>query len=193
MSFRILRQVPLLQARYAQYQQWLNLSPQERQQRYAAVTTEADRASHSRRDGFVISFNTAGSTAVYLKTKILSDTQGSAGAALAGVVRGIVSTANRVRPDLAGVTDPVQINARKYKFAKLSLTTVSQDTSSGTSRITGVTYRKPDVDSCTSNFGGSTAGETYQEAVTAISEIAAFNTHLNGNGGKNRAKFTPEG
>ncbi|MDB9372798.1 hypothetical protein [Nodularia sphaerocarpa] len=193
MSFRILRQVPLLQARYAEYQRWLALTPQARQSAYAQVTVEANRASHSRTPGYCISFNTAGATEVYLKTKILSPQQEGAGNALAGVVRGLVASRVQTTAQFRELTNPLSIEVKKYKFAKLALTTVTSATTQGDSRITGVRYRKPDVDTATSNFGGLSGTETFQAASTAISGETAFTGHLNAANFKNRAKFTPEG
>jgi hypothetical protein len=193
MSFRILKNVPILQARFAEYQKWVNLSPEAKQNLYATKTVEADRAKHARTDGYVAAFNTPNNTLLYLKTRILAPTQSGAGSNVANVCRGLVDGPTMTAAEFAALTNPASVTGRKYPFAKLALTSVSVNTTPATSRITSAKYRKPDVDTASSPFGQKTGGQDYNAAVTEIRALSAFSTFVNQNDGKNRAKFTPEG
>jgi hypothetical protein len=95
--------------------------------------------------------------------------------------------------DFAALTTPIVIESKRFKFAKLTFTSVIPGTTKKNSRITGAAYNKPDVDSVSCAFGQNAGGQAYDAAVLAIKGETAYATFLNGNNGKNRARFTPEG
>jgi hypothetical protein len=189
MGFRDLNRYPAMKAKYDAYKAWQDQTPEQRQTSYAAVTVEADRVKPEKVDGFVCPFNAAGASLIYVPAKLISTTQSGAGAALAGILKGIVDEFTFAAVPENGLS----IAQKGYKFAKLTLTTVVPSTTKSKSRITGTLYNKPDVDSVSSPFGQKTAAQTYDAVVALIKAKTAVTTHGNGNGGKNRVKFTPEG
>lgn len=194
MSFKRIRQYPALKTRYEEYKKWEDQTPAQRQASYASKTIEAERAKHSRDSGYVSPFNTPNTERVYLITKILAPSQTGAGSAVANTLRGLLSDYTLTNQQFAALSgNKVVLPGRKYRFAKLTITSVSTTTSSQTSRITGASYKKPAVDSATSPFGQKNAAQNYSAAVTEIQGIAAYASFLAGNNGKNRARFTPEG
>ncbi|MBE9054170.1 hypothetical protein IQ243_28020 [Nostocales cyanobacterium LEGE 11386] len=194
MSFKRIKQYPALKAKYDQFKLWEDQTPAQRQASYASKTIEAERANHSRVEGYVSPFNTPNTERVYLLTKILSTTQNGAGSTVANTLRSLLSDYTITGAQFTALAgSPIVLPGRRYRFAKLTITSVSTTTTTQTSRITGASYKKPSVDSATSPFGQKTAAQNYSAAVTEIQGIAAFNTFLAGNNGKNRARFTPEG
>lgn len=193
MGFRDLQRYPLQKARYDKYKDWLDSTPLERQQKFAAVTDETKRARAETEPGYVSPFGTAGNTKIYLPARLIKDGQTGPGSAVAGILRGLLAPYTSTLTEFAALTTPIEIDAKKFKFAKLTLTNVVPGTAKKPSRITGAEYKKPDVDSVTGVFGQTTGGQPYDGAVLGIKGIAAFATFLEGNNGKNRYKFTPEG
>lgn len=197
MSLRRLRNFPILQSRYTEYKKWEDMTPAQRQAAYATVAPSNQRARYNREQGFVSVFNSANATRVFLTGQILAASQSGTGAALGTIVRGIASDYTETQAEFGALAgNPIALPGRKYPFARISLTTVvpsTSETATNVSRITGARYRKPSVDTCTSIFGQKTGAQTYNEAVAEIRGIAAFITHMNGNNGKNRSRFTPEG
>ncbi|MDM9580913.1 hypothetical protein [Nostoc sp. GT001] len=193
MGFRDLNRYPLQKARYDKYQAWLNSTPQERQQKFAAITDETKRAKAEKIDGYISPFGTAGTTKIYVPAQLIKSDQTGQGSGVANVLRGLLASRTTTASEFALLTTPIKIDAKKFKFARLTLTTVVPGTVKKASRITGVEYKKPDVDSVTSPFGQGTGGEAYDAAVLAIEETTEYVTFIEGNGGKNRVRFTPEG
>jgi hypothetical protein len=193
MGFRDLQRYPTMKARYDKYKIWLDASPEQRQTMYAAITDETKRAKTEKESGYVSPFGTAGSTKIYIPAKLIKSGQTGQGAGTAEVLRGLLNNYTTTIAEFAALTTPAVINAKKFKFAKLTLTSVTPATQKKNSRITGAAYKKPDVDSITSVFGQNTGGQAYDAAILAIKGDAALTTFLNGNGGKNRYRFTPEG
>lgn len=193
MGFRDLQRYPQQKARYDKYKEWLDATPLQRQQKFAAITDETKRARAEKEAGHISPFGTAGTTKIYLPAKLIKDGQTGQGAGTATVLRGLLASYTTTATELAALTTPILIDAKKFKFAKLTLTTVVPGTLKKASRITGAEYKKPDVDSVTSPFGQNAGGQDYDAAVLAIKGESAYATFLGGNGGKNRARFTPEG
>jgi hypothetical protein len=193
MGFRDLNRYPLQKARYDKYKAWLDSTPLERQQKFATVTDETKRARTEKESGYVSPFGTAGTTKIYLPTKIIKGGQTGQGSGVAEALRTVLAPYTMTLTEFGALTNPLVIEAKKFKFARLTFTAVVPGTVKKASRITGVEYKKPDVDSVTSPFGQTTGGQPYDGAVLGIKGIGAFATFLAGNGGKNRARFTPEG
>jgi hypothetical protein len=193
MGFRDLQRYPLQKARYDKYKEWLEATPLQRQQKFAAITEETKRAKAEKEAGYVSPFGTAGNTKIYLPTRLIKDNQTGQGSGVANVLRTLLANYTTTATEFAGLNTPILIDTKKFKFAKLTLTSVVPATTKKPSRITGAEYKKPDVDSVTSPFGQNAGGQEYDAAVLAIKGEAAFATFLEGNGGKNRARFTPEG
>ncbi|MHC5735084.1 hypothetical protein [Nostoc sp.] len=193
MGFRDLNRYPLQKARYDKYKAWLDSTPLERQQKFAAITDETKRARAEKEAGYISPFGTAGTTKIYLPARLIKSGQTGQGSGVAEVLRGLLANYTTTATEFAALTTPIEIDAKKFKFAKLTLTSVDPATVKKASRITGVEYKKPDVDSVTSPFGQNAGGQDYDAAVLAIKGESAFATFLAGNGGKNRARFTPEG
>lgn len=193
MGFRDLQRYPAQKARYDKYKIWLDAPPEQRQKMYAAITDETKRARAERESGYVSPFGTAGTVKVFLPAKLIKSGQTGQGAGAAEVLRGLLNNYTTTATEFAALTTPVVINSKKFKFAKLTLTSVVPGTVKKNSRITGAEYKKPDVDSVACAFGQNTGGQAYDAAVLAIKGETAYATFLNGNGGKNRARFTPEG
>ncbi|MEH2066979.1 MAG: hypothetical protein V7K47_02205 [Nostoc sp.] len=193
MGFRDLQRYPLQKARYEKYKLWLDSTPVERQQKFAAITDETKRASAEKEPGYISPFGTAGTTKIFLPARILKDGQTGQGSGVATVLRGLLANYTTTSTEFAALNTPILIETKKFKFAKLTLTTVVPSTTKKPSRITGVEYKKPDVDSVTCPFGQNAGGQDYDAAVLAIKGESAFATFVDGNGGKNRFKFTPEG
>ncbi|WP_427159404.1 hypothetical protein ACQFX9_25800 [Aliinostoc sp. HNIBRCY26] len=192
MGFRDLNRYPAQKARYDKYKEWLESTPEQRQAKFAAITDETRRARAEREIGYVSPFGTAGNTKVYLPTRIIAAQQSGSGAGVATTLRGLLANYTLTGDDFQALNNPILIEARKFKFAKLTLTSVVAGTKRA-SRITGATYSKPDVDSVTCPFGQNTAGQDYDDAVVAIKTDSDYANFLQGNGGRNRARFTPEG
>nr|WP_322711323.1 hypothetical protein [Nostoc sp. ChiSLP03a]MDZ8212533.1 hypothetical protein [Nostoc sp. ChiSLP03a] len=193
MGFRDLQRYPLQKARYDKYKLWLDSTPAERQQKFAAITDESKRANAEKEAGYISPFGTAGNTKIYLPARLIKDGQTGQGSGVATVLRGLLVNYTTTSTEFGALTTPIQIKAKKFKFAKLTLTSVVPSTVKKASRITGAEYKKPDVDSVTSPFGQNTGGQAYDAAVLAIQGESAYTTFLTGNSGKNRARFTPEG
>ncbi|MBD2243219.1 hypothetical protein [Nostoc sp. FACHB-888] len=193
MGFRDLNRYPAQKARYDKYREWLEATPLVRQQKYAAITDETKRARAEREPGYISPFSTAGTTKIYLPARLVKDGQTGQGAGVANVLRGLLAPYTTTATEFAALTTPLQVDSKQYRFAKLTLTNVVPAAVKKPSRITGAEYRKPDVDSVTSPFGQTTGGQPYDGAVLGIKGQPAYATFLEGNGGKNRARFTPEG
>ncbi|MEH2148758.1 hypothetical protein [Nostoc sp.] len=193
MGFRDLNRYPLQKARYDKYKVWLDSTPLERQQKFATITDETKRASAEKEAGYISPFGTAGNTKIYLPARLIKSGQTGQGSGVAEVLRGLLANYTTTATEFAGLTTPIEIDAKKFKFAKLTLTSVVPGTVKKASRITGAEYKKPDVDSVTSPFGQNAGGQDYDVAVLAIKGESAYSTFLAGNSGKNRARFTPEG
>ncbi|MBH8578021.1 hypothetical protein I8752_34760 [Nostocaceae cyanobacterium CENA369] len=193
MGFRDLNRYPAQKARYDKYKEWLEATPAERQAKFAAITDETKRAYAEREKGYVSPFGTAGNTKVYLPARLIKDGQTGQGSGVATVLRGLLANYTTTTTEFAALTTPIEIEAKRFKFAKLTLTSVVPGTTKKNSRITGAEYKKPDVDSVTSPFGQNAGGQAYDAAVLAIQGESAYATFMAGNGGKNRSRFTPEG
>jgi hypothetical protein len=193
MGFRDLQRYPAQKARYDKYKQWLEAPPEQRQSMFAAITDETKRAKTEREPGYISPFGTAGTTKIYVPAKLIKENQTGQGAGVANVLRGLLANYTTTSTEFAGLTTPLLINAPRFKAAKLTLTLVVPGTAKKNSRITGAAYNKPDVDSVTCAFGQNTGGQEYDAAVLAIKGENAYATFIEGNGGKNRAKFAPEG
>ncbi|QLE55666.1 hypothetical protein [Nostoc sp. TCL26-01] len=193
MGFRDLNRYPAQKARYDKYKEWLDSTPQQRQAKYAAITDETKRVKTEREKGYVSPFGTAGNTKIYLPARLIKDGQSGQGSGVALALRGLLANYTTTATEFAALTTPILIDANKFNFAKLTLTSVVPATTKKASRITGAEYKKPDVDSVTCAFGQNTGGQAYDAAVLAIKGETAFATFTGGNGGKNRFRFTPEG
>ena len=193
MGFRDLNRYPLQKARYDKYKLWLDSTPLERQQKFATVTDETKRARAEKEAGYVSPFGTAGTTKIYLPARLIKSGQTGQGSGVAEALRTVLAPYTMTSTEFAALTDPIQIDTKKFKFARLTFTAVVPGTVKKPSRITGVEYKKPDVDSVTSPFGQTTGGQPYDGAVLGIKGLTAYATFVAGNGGKNRARFTPEG
>ncbi|MEH2307000.1 hypothetical protein [Nostoc sp.] len=193
MGFRDLQRYPAQKARYDKYKEWLDATPAERQAKFAAITDETKRARAEKEAGYISPFGTAGNTKIYLPARLLKANQTGQGSGVANVLSTLLAPYTTTTTEFAALTTPLLIDAKKFKFAKLTLTTVAPGTTLKNSRITGAAYKKPDVDSVTSPFGQTTGGQPYDGAVLGIKGQSAYATFLEGNGGKNRARFTPEG
>ncbi|RCJ34602.1 hypothetical protein A6769_21990 [Nostoc punctiforme NIES-2108] len=193
MGFRDLNRYPLQKARYDKYKAWLDSTPQERQQKFALITDESKRAKAEKVAGYISPFGTAGTTKIYLPARLLKSGQTGQGSGTANILLALLANYTETAAEFALLVTPIEIDAKKFKFAKLTLTNVEPGTVKKASRITGVEYKKPDVDSVTSPFGQNAGGQAYDAAVLAIKGEAAYATFLAGNSGKNRARFTPEG
>ncbi|MBH8578016.1 hypothetical protein I8752_34735 [Nostocaceae cyanobacterium CENA369] len=193
MGFRDLQRYPLQKARYDKYKEWLESTPAERQTKFAAITDETKRSYAEREKGYVSPFGTAGSTKIYLPARLIKDGQTGQGSGVANSLRDLLASYTTTATEFGALTTPIEVEAKNFKFAKLTLTAVVAGTTKKASRITGAMYKKPDVDSVTSPFGQSSGGQAYDAAVLAIKGIPAFTTFIQGNNGKNRARFTPEG
>lgn len=193
MGFRDLNRYPLQKARYDKYKAWLDSTPQERQQKFALITDETKRAVAEKEAGYISPFGTAGTTKIYLPARLIKSGQTGQGSGVAEVLRGLLTNYTVTPTEFAALITPIEIDAKKFKFAKLTLTNVVPGTVKKASRITGVEYKKPDVDSVTSPFGQNAGGQAYDAAVLAIVGEPVYATFLAGNSGKNRARFTPEG
>ena len=193
MGFRDLQRYESQKPRYDKYKAWLALDPAARQAAYAAVTDETKRVKTEREAGYVSPFGTAGTTKVYLPARLIKSGQTGQGSGTAEVLRGLLASYTTTGTEFGALTTPILINTPKFKFAKLTLTSVVPGTTPKNSRITGASYKKPDVDSVTCAFGQNAGGQDYDAAVLAIKGESAYTTFLAGNDGKNRAKFTPEG
>ncbi|MDZ8083958.1 MAG: hypothetical protein RMX35_33465 [Nostoc sp. DcaGUA01] len=193
MGFRDLQRYPAMKARYDKYKEWLDATPAERQAKFAAITDETKRAKTEREKGYISPFGTAGSTKIYVPASLIKDNQTGQGSGVANVLRGLLASYTTTATEFAALTTPIFIDVSKFKSAKLTLTSVVPGTVNKNSRITGAGYKKPDVDSVTGEFGQNTGGQEYDAAVLAIKGAPAYATFLEGNSGKNRARFTPEG
>ncbi|MFN6485521.1 MULTISPECIES: hypothetical protein [unclassified Nostoc] len=193
MGFRDLQRFESQKSRYDKYKAWVAMTPDQRQAAFAAITDESKRARAEREDGYISPFGTAGTTKVYLPAQLLKSGQTGQGSGVANVLLSLLASRTTTPTEFAELTNPIKIDTKKFKFAKLTLTSVVPGIVKKNSRITGAAYKKPDVDSVTSPFGQGTGGEAYDAAVLAIEETSAYVTFIEGNGGKNRARFTPEG
>ncbi|WP_414573181.1 hypothetical protein [Nostoc sp. CCY 9925] len=193
MGFRDLQRFESQKSRYDKYKLWLAMTPDQRQAAYAAITDETKRAKTEREKGYISPFGTAGNTKVYVPANLIKDGQTGQGSGVATVLRGLLASYTTTATEFAGLTTPLFIDVQKFKSAKLTLTSVVPGTTTKNSRITGAGYKKPDVDSVTGEFGQNTGGQDYDAAVLAIKGESAYTTFIAGNGGKNRARFTPEG
>lgn len=193
MGFRDLQRYPAMKARYDKYKLWLEAPPEQRQAMYKTVTDETKRVKSERENGYVSPFGTAGVTKIYVPARLIKAGQTGQGSGVGEALRGILSNYVTTATEFAALNAPIVIEAKKFRFAKLTLTSVIPGTTKKNSRITGAEYLKPDVDSVTSPFGQNAGGQDYDAAVLAIKGEAAFATFVAGNGGKNRFRFTPEG
>jgi hypothetical protein len=193
MGFRDLQRYESQKARFEKYKAWLAMTPDQRQSAYAAITDESKRVKLQRVGGYVSPFGTAGTTKVYIPAQLLVAGQTGQGSGTATVLLGLLANYTTTSAEFAGLSTPIVVNTPKFKFAKLTLTTVVPGTQKKNSRITGAAYNKPDVDSVTSPFGQNAGGQDYDAAVAAIKGETAYATFVAGNDGRNRAKFTPEG
>ena len=186
MGFRDLNRYPLQKARYDKYKAWLDSTPLERQQKFATITDETKRASAEKEAGYISPFGTAGTTKIYLPARLIKSGQTGQGSGVAEVLRGLLTNYTTTAAEFALLTTPIEINAKKFKFAKLTLTSVVPGTVKKASRITGVEYKKPDVDSVTSPFGQNAGGQAYDAAVLAITGETTYATFIEGR--RNRDK-----
>ncbi|MFN6484633.1 MULTISPECIES: hypothetical protein [unclassified Nostoc] len=193
MGFRDLQRFESQKSRYDKYKAWLAMTPDQRQAAFAAITDESKRARAEREDGYISPFGTAGTTKIYLPAQLLKSGQTGQGSGVANVLLSLLASRTTTATEFGALTTPIKIDTKKFKFAKLTLTSVVPGTVKKNSRITGAAYKKPEVDSVTSPFGQGTGGEAYDAAVLAIEETTEYVTFIEGNGGKNRARFTPEG
>ncbi|MDZ7992029.1 MAG: hypothetical protein RM022_031055 [Nostoc sp. EfeVER01] len=193
MGFRDLQRYESQKSRYDKYKAWLAMTPDQRQAAYAAITDETKRARAEKEDGYISPFGTAGTTKIYLSAQLIKSGQTGQGSGVANVLLGLLASRTTTATEFGALTTPIKIDAKRFKFAKLTLTSVVPGTTKKNSRITGAAYKKPDVDSVTSPFGQGTGGEAYDAAVAAIEQTTEYVTFIEGNGGKNRARFTPEG
>ncbi|WP_017652294.1 hypothetical protein [Fortiea contorta] len=193
MGFRELQRYPAQKARYDKYKEWLDATPQQRQAKYAAITDETKRAKAEREKGYISPFGTAGTTKIYVPARLIKDGQTGQGSGVSTVLRGLLANYTTTATEFAALTNPLLIETNQFKAAKLTLTSVLPGTTKKPSRITGAEYKKPDVDSVTCTFGQNAGGQDYDVAVLAIKGESAFANFINGNGGKNRARFIPEG
>ncbi len=193
MSFRDLQRYPAMKARYDKYKEWLEATPQQRQQKFAAITDESKRARAEKEAGYISPFGTVGNNKIYLPARLIKDQQTGQASGVANTLRTLLANYTTTTTEFGALNAPIFIDAKKFKFAKLTLTSVVPGTTKKASRITGAEYKKPDVDSVTSPFGQNAGGQEYDAAVLAIKGETVFATFLEGNSGKNRARFTPEG
>ncbi|MBD2344167.1 hypothetical protein [Anabaena subtropica] len=192
MGFRDLQRYESRKARFDKYKAWLAMTPDQRQAAYALITDETKRVKTEREKGYVSPFGTAGNTKVYVPARLIKDGQTGQGSGTASVLRGLLSNYTTTATEFAALTTPILIETTKFNFAKLTLTAVIPGGKKN-SRITGASYSKPDVDSVTCAFGQNAGGQAYDAAVLAIKGESAYATFIEGNSGKNRARFTPEG
>ena len=192
MGFRDLQRYEAQKPRYDAYKLWVAKSPAEKAAAFDVINDATKRAVIAREKGYVSPFGTVGSTKIYLPTKILSSTQSGQGGGVATSLRTILANYVSTAAEFAALTTPIEVAAKKFKFAKLTLTAVAVGAKSN-SRITGARYNKPEVDSVTCPFGQQTGGQDYDTVISAIKGLSAYTTFLAGNSGKNRARFTPEG
>lgn len=193
MGFRDLQRYPAMKARYDKYKEWLDSTPQQRQAKYAAITDETKRVKSERESGYVSPFGTSGTTKIYIPVRLIKSGQTGQGSGVGESLRTTLANYTTTATEFAALTTPIVIETKKFKFAKLTFTSVVPGTTKKASRITGAEYLKPDVDSVTSPFGQNTGGQDYDVAVTAIKGESAYTTFVAGNNGKNRTRFTPEG
>jgi|SRR6476469_2190429 len=194
MGFRDLNRFETQRARFEAYKAWQALTPNARQTAFAAVTDEAGRVKTKRVAAYVSPFGTLGTTMIYLATRVPANNQTGAGSGVANVLRTILATYIHGEPGGGALPNgAITINAKKFKFAKLTLTSVVPGTTRKESRITKALYYKPTVDSVTSPFGQATANQDEAAAVAAIKGSSEFEAFIADNSGKNRYKFTPEG
>ncbi|MBH8563777.1 hypothetical protein I8748_16525 [Nostoc sp. CENA67] len=192
MGFRDLQRYESNKSRFDKYKAWLAMSPDQRHAAYAAITDETKRAKTEREKGYISPFGSAGATKIYIPARLIKDGQTGQGSGVANALRGILAPYTTTATEFAALNDPLLIETSQFKAAKLTLTAVLPGTKKN-SRITGAAYNKPDVDSVTCAFGQNVGGQPYDAAVLGIKGLQAFSTFIEGNGGKNRARFTPEG
>lgn len=190
MGFRALRRYESQKARFDAYKAWQALSPEAKAAKFDTVYVQADRSKPERVKGYISPFNTTGTAQVWLKLKVLGNTQTGQG--------GTVATA------LKDAIDPFYIDASEssplgvvltspgFKAAKLSFTERSGFAKKN-SRITGAAYQRPQSDTVTASFGQSVANQDFDAAVALIQ--VKVDTWTNGATAtlKRSFKFTPEG
>jgi hypothetical protein len=194
MGFRDINRYPAMKAKYEAYKAWQDLSPDKKQDLYATVAPVNQRLKPERKPAAVAPFNITGTNLVYVKANVLTLDQ-------SGVTTGIDLAkscaelcSDYIKPLNSAGINVVQLTGKSsYKFARLTLTTVTPATSRTPSRITKTQYYKPSVNSATCPFGQKTAGQDYDTVVAEISAKPKFVTHAEGNNSRNRYKFTPEG
>lgn len=195
MSFRALERFESQKAKYDAYKAWKAKTPQQKQALYDAIPGIATgRAKPVLAEGFIIPFNVTGTDLVYIETsKILNATQGNAiGASVATKLR--AALAGQFFATVSGT--PVKLKNPRYKFAKLSFTN-KESYVKRESRITGVTYLKPTVDTVSMPFGGKNMSDDFDTAVASIKALAndgatAWKASSTATV-KKTYKFTPEG
>jgi hypothetical protein len=196
MGFRELERYESQKAAYDNYKAWKALSPDAKKALYDAIPgVSTGRAKPILDTGFIIPFNATGTILTYVQSKkILSATQGTTSwADVATAVRGAL--AGQFFAAATGTT-PVQINAPKYPFAKLSYTK-KENFVARVSRITKRSYKKPSSDTISMPFGGKDMSDDFDTAVKAIKEKATVGalawTNASTATVKQSYKFTPEG
>jgi len=194
MGFRDLQRFENARARLDAFKAWQALSPDARQAAYEAVSPPAQRVKTAYLPSYVSPFGTAANSMVYLQTHIPSAQQSGAGDTVAVSVRNVVLPYHWGANGHAAVPDnAAQLNPKKFKFAKLTLTQKIPSTTRVSSRITKALYYKPASNSVSAPFGQATAGQDEATVIAAIKASTAFTTFIDTGGQKNTYKITPEG
>lgn len=168
-----------------------DLTRDQKQASYKAQRGTSIKVNPIRVKGYVEAFGLTGR--IYLPVKLLAETGQTTNATLIGIVRDAVQTDGRTHA--LGFEVPaggLTLDGLKgFKPAKVSLTDRGAEVTDNKSRITDIQYKRYDNKSVSSPFGSkSTGSELYQDAVAAISDIAAVKNFLTSPG--NRIAFTPE-
>ncbi|WP_353930960.1 hypothetical protein WJM97_22320 [Okeanomitos corallinicola TIOX110] len=190
MSFSFLKRYEAQKAYYDAYKRWQDLSPEAKQNSFAAITDETKRAKPEREIGFISPFNQVGTGLKYIRLRVLSPTQTGEGTdvgqALANMLGNYYINAAESAPTGGAIDVP------RYKCAKLSLTSRSSFTKRA-SRITTRQYMKPDVNTVSAPFGQASGGQSYAAAAAAIQPTVDAWVEAAVAPAKRSYKFTPEG
>lgn len=190
MGFRALRRYQSQKAKFEAYKAWEDLSPEAKAAKFDAVYVQADRSKPERVKGYISPFNTTGTTQLWIKMKVLANTQTGQGGTVATALK------NALDPFFTDTSEPApagpQLTSPGFKAAKLKFTERTGFVKKN-SRITGAAYQKPQSDSVTAPFGQSVPNQDFDAAVALIQ--VPVNAWMDGATAtlKRSFKFTPEG